>query len=91
MKLLLDKNLKGLDGKDLPDAHMGKLLANALANSGGEESIKYIDWSLKLYNGEEILLDDTDYKKLYNEVESNKMFTRLVKAQVLKEMELQKK
>jgi len=89
MKLLLDKNLIGLDGKDLPDANMGKILANSLVNNTGADAIKYLDWALKLYNSEEIQLDDADYKKIYKEVENNKQFTRLVIAQILKEMERQ--
>lgn len=89
MKLLLDKKLTGLDGKEFPDTHMGKILANSLVNNTGEDAIKYLDWALKLYNGEEIRLDSTDYKKLYKEVENNRQFTRLASAQILKEMERQ--
>jgi len=90
MQLLLDKNLIGLDEKELPNSHMGKLLANALISSSGGDAIKYMDWSLKLYSGQSIELDDADYNKLYKEVENNKQFTRLVSAQILKEMDKQK-
>lgn len=90
MKLLLNKDLTGLDGKEMPHANLGKLLANSLAGSNGAESIKYMDWALKFYNGEAVELDDTDYKKLYKEIEENKQFTRIVKSQILKEMERQK-
>lgn len=91
MKLLLDKNLVGLNGEEIQNGHMGKVLANSLANSGGSEAIKYMDWALKFFNGHEVSLDDTDYKKLYDEIESNKQFTRLVKAQLLREIEKQSK
>lgn len=90
MQLILDKNLTGLDGKDLPNANMGQILASSLANSAGGDSIKYLDWALKLYNGKPIHLDDADYIKLYKEVENNKQLTRLVNAQILQEMERQK-
>ena len=90
MQLILDKNLTGLDGKELPDANMGKILANSLANGSGGDSIKYLDWAFKLYNGKSINLDDSDYTKLYKEVENNKQLTRLVNAQILQEMERQK-
>ena len=90
MQLLLDKNLKGLDGNDIPNSHVGKILANCLVSSAGGDSIKYLDWALKLYNGKPIHLDDADYNKLYKEVEGNKQLTRLVNAQILQEMERQK-
>ena len=90
MKLLLDKNVRGLDGKDLPNSNMGKLLANSLVNNTGTDAIKYLDWALKLYNNETIQLDEADYSKLYKEIENNKQFTRLVIAQILQEMERQR-
>lgn len=91
MQLLLDKNLTGLDGKDLSNSHMGKILANLLVNNTGKDAIKYLDCALKLYNNEAIQLDNADYKKLYKEVEESKQFTRLVTAQILQEMERQSK
>lgn len=91
MQLLLDKPLIGLDGKEIDDSHMGKILANALVNKEGSDDIKYFDWALKLYNNEKIELDDSDYNKLYKEIENDKRLTRIVKAQILKEMDRQKK
>jgi hypothetical protein len=93
MKINFNKRLKDLDGNDIPDAQgnivsMNKLLAKELCHGSGND-IKIWDWALRLQHGEELELDVTDQKLLRTEIENNKNFNRLAKAQLLKEFDRQ--
>jgi len=84
MKINLNWNLKGLDGKEITQgANAGKNLANALASQNTGNSIKLYDWSLKLWNGTALEIDDTDTEVLISLVEANQMLTVLGKAQII--------
>jgi hypothetical protein len=87
MKLDLNKPVKGLDGADLKDSNLSKILANALCGkTEGIEPVKAIDWALKLYNEGFIEIDDSDTEKLKNFIEKEENFTNLLKASLLKEL-----
>lgn len=83
MKLNLNWNLKGLDGKELVGNNAGKILANALAGHNKGNSIKLHDWALKLYNGTALEIDDTDSDVLIALIESSEFLTVLSKAPMI--------
>lgn len=83
MKLNLNWNLKGLDGKELAGNNAGKILANALAGMNKGNAIKLHDWALKLYNGTALEIDDTDADVLLALVETSEYLTVLAKAPII--------
>lgn len=85
MKINLNKQLTGLDGKpyDGDQNHMGKVLAQALSMGNKGNSIKLYDWSLKFFNKQEVEMDDTDFEVLKGLIESSDMLNVLCKAQIL--------
>lgn len=83
MKLNLNWNLKGLDGKELAGNNAGKILANALAGQNKGNSIKLHDWALKLWNGTALEIDDTDAEVLVALIEASEMLTVLAKAPLI--------
>jgi hypothetical protein len=85
----LNKKLKGLDGKEIPAGDMNKIIANVLAGDAGMngKALKYYDWAVKLYNGEKIDIDKTDYKNLISFVENSQSLSSLAKAQILDAIE----
>ena len=88
MKLNLNKPLLTLDGKPASDAGgnnvtLGKELAIRLAQLSKGDAIKLFDWSRKLYGGDPLELDRSDYKTLKDTVENLDGITILFKAQLL--------
>lgn len=85
MKILLNKSLIGLDGKEIPNSHMGKLLANTLASANKGDAAKFWHWSTKFYAVEEVELDPSDLETLKNFIKDSEQLTILSKAQILAE------
>ncbi len=83
MKIDLNKNLTDLEGKEVENVNIGKIVANAIAASGEGDPIKYMYWAKKLYEGEELELDPVDLENFKTFVLNNKGFTNLLKIQVL--------
>lgn len=83
MKFNLNINLKGLDGQEINDANIGKIVANALASGSTPNALKMMGWATKLYNGEALDLDQSDLITFKEFINSNQSFTDLLKAQVL--------
>lgn len=83
MKINLNKNLNGLDGQEIKDTNIGKIVANALASSSQGDALKLMTWATKLYNGEQLDLDPSDLITFKEFVNSNQNFNLLLKAQVL--------
>lgn len=73
----------GLDGVELPDANMGKLVAQMLVNGSKGDALKYFHWAQKLHKGEALELDPSDAETLKNFIKDNDQLTILVKAQAL--------
>ena len=90
MIINLNKKFKSLKGEEIEGATLGQILAGKLAETNEGDAIKYYDWALKLHNNEEINIDNSDYRKLYDFVKDSKALTNLAKAQVLKGLESQK-
>lgn len=83
MKLNLNHNLLGLDGQEIADSNLGKLVANILATTNKGDAAKMWHWALKLHAGEELELDPTDAETLKSFVKENEQLTVLAKAQFL--------
>jgi hypothetical protein len=86
MKIQLNKNLVGLDGKEIENSHMGKLVASTLAGANKGDAAKFWHWSTKFYAGEEVELDPSDSETLRNFIKDSEQLTILSKAQILAEI-----
>lgn len=83
MKLNLNHSLIGLDGKEIAESNLGKLVANMLATSNKGDAAKMWHWALKLHAGEELELDPSDVETLKTFIKENEQLTVLAKAQAL--------
>lgn len=83
MKINLNWNLKDLGGIEIEGANAGKTLANAIAGQNTGNSIKLHDWALKLYNGKDLEIDDTDADVLIALIDSSQLLTVLAKAPLI--------
>lgn len=83
MKLDLNYDLLGLDGKAIEGTKAGKLLAQTLIGSNKGDALKYWDWAQKLYVGTPLELDPSDTETLKNFVKESEVLTVLAKAQLL--------
>ncbi|NVM36896.1 MAG: hypothetical protein HWN81_14965 [Candidatus Lokiarchaeota archaeon] len=85
MNLDLNKPIKALDGAELENSNLAKILANTLCGkTEGIEPIKAMDWALKLHNEGSIEIDSTDAEKLKAFITKEENFTNLLKASLLK-------
>ena len=78
-----NKNLLGLDGKEVADTNIGKIVGQSLIQSGRGDALKFWHWANKMYKGEELDLDPTDTDVLRNFIKENETMTIWVKAQAL--------
>jgi hypothetical protein len=83
MKLNLNHNLIGLDGQEIAESNLGKLVANILASSNKGDAAKMWHWALKLHAGEELELDPSDLETLKVFIKDNEQLTVLSKAQII--------
>jgi len=83
MKINLNKNLLDLEGNEIKDAHIGKVVASALAGSNKGDAIKFWHWSTKFYSCEEVELDPSDLETLRTFIKESEQMTVLSKAQIL--------
>jgi len=83
MKLNLNLPIVGLDGTEIADSNVGKLIAQVLAQGSKGDALKFWHWAQKLYAGEELDLDPTDAETLKNVIKDNESLTILAKAQAL--------
>lgn len=88
MKLNLNFNIKGLDGKDIgaetkEQTNIGKLIAGALVQVSKGDVMKHYEWAQKLYKGQILELDKSDSAYLKKFIEDNEQFTILTKAQAM--------
>ncbi len=84
-KIDLNKNLVDLEGKEIPNANAGKLVANLLAQDNKGDALKKFGIAQKLYNGDKLDLDASDTQMLKTFVEASEQMTVLAKAQILLE------
>lgn len=87
MKIDLNKSVLDLDGKEIENANMGKIVANFLVNESKGDPLKFWEWALKLNKGEVLDLDKSDqdtFKTLIKETEKLPIIT---KAQILEALQ----
>jgi hypothetical protein len=82
-KVNLNKNLVDLDLKEIPNSNAGKLIANLLAQDTKGDALKKFSLATKLYNGEELDLDPSDFNLLKSFIEDSVQMSVLAKAQIL--------
>jgi hypothetical protein len=83
MKIDLNKSLLDLDGKEIADSNIGKIVAQMLVQSTKGDALKFWDWALKLNKGEAIDLDKSDQEVFKNFIKDSEHLTILSKAQIL--------
>lgn len=84
MKLNLNKKLQDLDGLDIEDKMLGKVVAIALVTQTEGDPVKFFDWGMSLHKGEDINLDKADQKTFREFIANSQKLTVLVKGQVLR-------
>ncbi len=90
-KVNLNFSIKDLDGNDMPENNMGKVVANTLVQSAKGDPIKFWGWALKLNNKEELEIDKSDFDTLKNFIKDHEGLTILLKGQFLESLEEQNK
>ena len=91
MKLDLNKPLLNLEGTQIEDATIGKVLASNLAAASEGDAVKYMLWAVLLYKGSPIEVDKVDADKIEKFVENHRGLTNLAKAAILNEIDEQRK
>lgn len=86
MKLNFNFRIKNLNGEEIQGNNglANKILGDLLASQGKGNSIKLLDWALKVWNGEDLEIDDTDSDVLYAIIDTSESITALAKAPILK-------
>lgn len=83
MKVNMNKAILGLDGQEIAESNLGKLIAQVLVQNSKGDALKFWHWAQKLYAGEELELDPTDSETLKSAIKDNESLTILAKAQAL--------
>ena len=71
MKIDLNKSLIDLEGKEIADSNMGKIVAQTLITGSKGDALKFWDWANKLYKGEVLDLDKSDQEVFKNFIKEN--------------------
>ncbi|HXP52191.1 MAG TPA: hypothetical protein VN922_19700 [Bacteroidia bacterium] len=79
----LNKPLLDLDGAEIPNANIGKAVAAQLAGSNKGEALKFYDWAVAMHKGEDLSVDKSDFKKIYDFIKDSDVFTNILKAQAI--------
>ena len=83
MKLNFNFNLVDLDGKEIENGNVGKILANNLINQTKGDAVKYWEWALALNKGNILDLDTSDQETLKTFIKDSEVLPVLTKAQSL--------
>lgn len=84
-KLDLNKNLSDLDGEEIENSKLSRLLAGLLMSQKTGDSVKFFDWAVTLHKTGIIEVDEADFTTLKTMVKDNTEFlTMLSKAQLIK-------
>jgi len=84
MKLNFNFNLVDLDGKEIENGNLGKIIANSLVQQSKGDALKFWEWALSLNKGTVLDLDTSDQETLKNFVKDSEQFPIISKAQILK-------
>ncbi len=85
MKISLNKPCLGLDGNHFTNDSLGKILGQSLALQSKGDAIKLIDWAGKLYKGEDLELDRSDFNWLKEFISNSESIFVIAKGPLLKE------
>jgi len=83
MKINMNTPILGLDGEELANSNIGKLIAQMLVNTPKGDVLKHWNWAQALYAGEALELDQSDTETLKSFIKEHGDLTILVKAQAL--------
>lgn len=82
-KINLNCEMKDLDGVPVPNANIGKIIANVLVQGAKGDPLKFFTWAMKLNSKETLELDPSDVNTLKEFVTNHETLTILLKAQTL--------
>lgn len=84
-KLDLNKSLVDLDGNEIENSKLGKLVAGLLMSQKTGDSVKFFDWAVTLHKTGIIEVDEADFSTLKTMVKENREYLTMIgKAQLLK-------
>ncbi len=86
----LNKPVLNLDGEPIENSNLGRILANALANSPKGDALKFWEMAVKLHKYEPIDLDMSDQIMLSSFIKSNEHLSNIIKVQLLFSFEIKK-
>ena len=86
MKINLNSALLDLDGNEIADSNMGKILAQLLISETKGDALKFWDWAMKLHKGEILDLDKSDQEVFKNFVKETEKLPIITKAQILEKL-----
>ena len=86
MKINLNSALLDLDGNEIADSNMGKILAQLLISETKGDALKFWDWAMKLHKGEVLDLDKSDQEVFKNFVKETEKLPIITKAQILEKL-----
>lgn len=86
MKIDLNSALVDLDGKEIADSNMGKILAQLLISETKGDALKFWDWAMKLHKGEVLDLDKSDQEVFKTFVKETEKLPIITKAQILEKL-----
>lgn len=83
MKIDLNAPIIDLDGSNIQDSNMGKIVAQMLITETKGDALKFWDWAQKLYKGEVLDLDKSDQEVFKNFIKDSEKIPIITKAQIL--------
>ena len=86
MKINLNSALLDLDGNEIADSNMRKILAQLLISETKGDALKFWDWAMKLHKGEILDLDKSDQEVFKNFVKETEKLPIITKAQILEKL-----
>lgn len=78
-----NKNLVDLDGKEIPESNIGKVIARDLVQNAKGDPLKIWHIAGKLHSGDDLDLDKSDIQMLKDLIKESPNLTILCKAQAL--------
>lgn len=87
MNIDLNKSILDLDGKEIENANMGKIVAQFLVNESKGDALKFWDWALKLNKGEVLDLDKSDQETFKTLIKETEKLPIITKAQILEQLQ----
>ena len=87
MKIDLNAPIIDLDGTEINDSNMGKIVAQMLITETKGDALKFWDWAQKLYKGEILDLDKSDQEVFKNFIKETEKIPVITKAQILDKLQ----